>query len=312
MDKYLQEELDLLKEFFAIPIHLKEVIKIDNYALYSSNKLIAKYKKALSKGKQFRGAEKIIDKLINRGVLLPVFMNKGLFKLTLFKLFAGIDSQSICGFYSPQDNIVIILLDNDMTLGWVSGKFMCELTSHELIHMAASHMKKQFLTLFFKDLVKYYSQVFYKLTGCEELKKPTKIIEQYVTKLYIKSELATTAAGKPAISNFNQTLTYIHANYKTKHPGLADAREEIQDTHNQILTSYFVHGLDGIIEYMQSNRSAVRFLLNSLYYAYLVFDSRKTPNVFPIQEFFYPSEVISVKSEIISDSKYIKAWSYIK
>jgi len=313
MDSYLKSELDLIQEFFAIPVGLKEVVRIDSTPLYSSNKLIAKYKHALIKHKQFRGSEKIINSLINRGLILPVFMNKGIMHLTIYKIFANVDIKSMCGFYSPNDNIIIIALDNNMTLGWVSANFMGKLTAHELTHMAATHMKKGFLSLFLPELKAFYARVFYNLTGCKELLADDggKIIEDYATNLFVKSEMAGKPASKAVIQNFNKTMNDIHATYKSSNEDLISSQMVIEEAHEKILSAYFRRGLDGIIDYMQSNSAIVRFLLGSLYDSYVVFN-KTTPSVFPIQEFFYPSEVICVKTEISNDAKYKKAWSKIK
>jgi len=313
------DQMDMVCEFFALPIGLKEVIKLDGkVSLYSSPSLIQKYNNALSNQKQFRGAEKLIQKLIAKHRILPVFLNKGFFSLTIFKLFADTDSKSTCGFYSPSNNLIVILIDNNMTLGWVSNKIIGKLTSHELCHMASNHMKLNFFKLFRDDLILYYSQFFYFMTKCRELLdgKGNQIIEDYILNLFKNIEMKMSSASSlnldVASNNFEKTMADIHINFKSTDNVVRAYSDQIINLHNIILESYDKNGLNGVIGVFKKFPDVTRYFLSALLHSYSVFNKREKPTIFPIQELFFPSEVICVKSEVQPDTKYIQAWSNIK
>lgn len=311
----IKEEIEDLLEFFAIPVGLQEVIQIDGHSLYSSNKLYDKYRKAVLSQKQFRGSNELITRLIKKGKLVPCFLSKGILGLTIFKIFANIDDKATAGFYNQDTDIIIMLLNNNMTLGWVSAKQIGLLTAHELCHMSAAHMKNSFLSMFKNELLDYYREVFYLLTGCKEVRERAadKEIMLYYQTLFAKMEIGSSVKLKVIADNFKKTILGIHTKFTTTDKELAQHKDIIIDTHDHIIINYFQSGLDGIIELLQGNHGGLfRFMLSSLYSAYSVFNRSSKPYIFPIQEFMFPSEVICVRSEIKVDPKYLRAWSQIK
>ena len=128
-------EKELLKELFAVPINPKLVAVLDDkLKLYSSKILIDKYKMALAKNSNTAPSYKFLDRMIDKQLLTPTYLTKGLFSFSFMKVF-GHDMEGINAFYTPDQNRIFILIDNNTTFGFSSNDWIGRLTIHECMHM---------------------------------------------------------------------------------------------------------------------------------------------------------------------------------
>jgi hypothetical protein len=152
-------EEEYLRELFALPIKTELIAKLESQPIYSTRKLVIKYIKAMMKRKETAPISKKIIDLIKKEKLNPCWVNKGIFSLSLFKIFGGTDKMTMA-FYYPPENKIFLLMDNNIIFGYASNKNLAKLTIHEGMHMAANNMKKRFLSHFEDELMAYYSKFF--------------------------------------------------------------------------------------------------------------------------------------------------------
>ena len=75
--------MDNLKEIFALPIGLREVVKYNGIPLYGSDTLNEKFIHSMNTNKRTKDIGKTIEKMVKDKVILPCFADPGL--LTYFR-----------------------------------------------------------------------------------------------------------------------------------------------------------------------------------------------------------------------------------
>jgi len=136
-----------VQEMFAIPVGLRHVANVDGIPLYSSKNLKIKHLKAMAKVRDTKPVVPVLFKLVDKGEITPCWLNKGLIRLTAFKIFAPAGIKSIRGFFYPPSNKIYLLIDNNMVFGFSSNNFLATLTLHEGMHMFASKHPSKFLSI---------------------------------------------------------------------------------------------------------------------------------------------------------------------
>jgi hypothetical protein len=291
-----QKELDKINEMFALPIGMKKVMTLNGEELYTSQVLKDKLKVALSKTDHTRAVSSSINKMIDKEKLIPVFYNKRIFNLIIFKVFApnGM-SNSTLGFYSQTHDKIILILDNNTSFGFASNQWMGALTIHELMHRGATKLKSTFFNIFKEELSKYYLKTYSVLLEISEINKDMKDkVENHIDYL-TKIEMSPKNISLKEFLKTNEKFLYSIEKYSSLHED--DAKNRINNYLDAIYT-YFTNPDN----YLTGFRSEFYPTAKALFKGYeALFDER--PATLVIQEAIYPSEVIAIFSENTDASK---------
>jgi hypothetical protein len=299
--QFVQEyNATIQQELFALPISPIKVATLNGMELYSSKNLKNKYIKAMYKISKVKPVAPDIERLIDQNKVVPCWINKGIFRLAVFKKLAPYSDQGIAGFFTPKTKQVFILMDNNIKWGFAKDKILSDLMLHELMHMASDKFKNNFMSIFSTEFIKYYNALFSEIfkTGDNNITDESKIITRYLFKnfeykdstsseieKYIKlvSQLLRTKSLL-STERFNSVLTDFYHYIKLYF-------QDLNSLHNQIrkfqhiysgLTKGYINGLDVV-----NNMS------------------------FCSQELFYPSEIIAMYIELYKGSP-SKPFSIIK
>lgn len=299
---YLESETSKaqhVSELWALPIGAKSVINFSGEKLYSSPKLKYKYLKAMGKTARTKPYISSLEKLISRKKVIPCWMSKGLFGFTFYKIFAPAGTKSIMGFYSPKDDMIAILMDNNTTFGFASNNWLSKLTTHELLHLSASKLKGNYLTIFKDELTIYYSKLFEGIFKTKNL--PDKVTQKIYTWVFNNFELKDTG-----LKSF--TLKY----YDMLDENLSEYTKLDKDMFEQTLLDYITVAryLENIDGYIYGGMQRYRHIIAPMYKAYKSITGTSRLSTLCIQELVYPSEVICCWSEYAKNIS--KAHSTIK
>jgi hypothetical protein len=150
-----------LNELFAPPVGLKLVDVVDGMKLYSSAKMFKKFLLAFEKSSRGKDKVQLIDRMMKKGLVVPCFKSKGIFKFLKHKAFGSADSKSIMGMYHLESKRVYVIIDNNSTIfGTSSNNELVSTTLHELMHLGAGRNMKGYLKVMMPTLRKYYSEAF--------------------------------------------------------------------------------------------------------------------------------------------------------
>ena len=153
MDKYLDE-------LFAPPIGLEPAYTIDNTTFYSSDKLKEKFVFAFAKSSKGNSIIPEIQRLVEKGIIIPCYKSKGILSFIKHKLTKGAH-KFIMAFYSVIDKKVIVIIDNSATVfGTSSNNEIASTTMHECMHLIAGKNLPKFMQVFLPKLREYYSSFF--------------------------------------------------------------------------------------------------------------------------------------------------------
>jgi len=279
-------EIENLNELFAYPVGLYLVTKIDNMPLYSSDRLKRAFIKSIYKSSKLKKVGLKIENLVNGGVIVPAFMNKGIFKLSVFKLFSK-DSyiKSAVAFYHSGVKKIYILIDNNINIfGYASNEWISELLTHELMHMSAGHNPMQFFNIFKKAFNMYYGQVLKLIFQLSEI--PDAV--DFARFLFMDFE------KKSSVSTNNLNKLYNKLSYYKNQSSLSE----------KIFNKYCFDYIYNItLRYKNFNawyneHKKWTHILGPLKQAYQVFGNNyKDMSTMVCQELNLPSEVIAMLSE---------------
>jgi hypothetical protein len=299
--QFVQEyNTNIRQELFALPFAPEKVATLNGMELYSSENLREKYINAMYKISKVKPVAPDIERLIEQGKVVPCWINKGIFRLAIFKKLAPYSDQGIAGFFTPKSKQVFILMDNNIKWGFAKDKVLSNLMLHELMHMASDKFKNQFIGMFFGEFVKYYNALFSEIfkTGENNITNETKMITRYLFKNFeykdsTSSEIEkyvklvnTSFRAKSSLSEteFTRVLTDFYHYIKLYFKDLNSLHQQIRKFSHIYsgLTKGYTNGLDVI-----NNMS------------------------FCSQELFYPSEIIAMYIELYKGSP-SKPFSVIK
>jgi len=296
-------ELDqYIEELFALPINTYEAATVDGAKLFSSNKLKANYLRAMAKLQRTSPISDNLQKLVETGKVLPVWMNKGVGSLTLFKIFAPTGIKMIRGFYTPEHKTIILLIDNMISWGFASNSALGDLTLHEGMHMYADVKKTTFLSLFKNELIKYYYVLFNEMFKLKNTKVDVSPIIKFIFKYYELPELNSSRMIKQ-IPKYKDLLD------KTFRPYTSLKQDEFTKYLNDFenaLTFFF----KDFNTFVQNRRSYVH-ILTPMYKAYKKAFGARNLSTLCIQELVFPSEVIAILTSIKPSPKIYKAFSQL-
>jgi len=299
--QFVQESnATLQQELFALPIFPDKVATLNGMELYSSESLRNKYINAMYKISKVEPVASDIERLILENKVVPCWINKGIFKLAVFKKLAPYSSQGICGFFTPQTKQVFILMDNNISWGFSKDKVLADLMLHELMHMASDKFKNNFISMFFKEFINYYNACFSEIfkTGDNNITNESKVLIRF---LFANFEFKESNS-----STMEKYLKLINSNFRGK-------SFLSEDEFNSALTDFYHYIKLYFSDINSLHRQLRKFahVYNGLMKGYINGLDVINNMSFCSQEFFYPSEIIAMYIELYKGSP-SKPFSVIK
>jgi hypothetical protein len=284
-----------LQELFSVPIGLKPAANIDGVKLFSSDNLKKSFMQAFEKSGRGKPIADDMQVLIDKGLVTPCYLSKGIIRFFLHKTFGGAD-KTVLGFYHRKIQKVYVLIDNNISVfGVGSSDLVVATTMHECMHLLAGLKPSQFLSIFKVLLIKYYTAALSMIFDIDN------IDQNSVKKIYrflIKYENASD-------NNINKDLGDY---YRLLEKELLSQTKMDEQKFKKILTDYIV-----ILKLLLSNfnvfvRVARKYLhiITPLEKSYQVAFGERNTYTTSIQELIYPSEIACVYSEMKPTSSYIK------
>ncbi len=295
-----------LEELWTVPWNTYHAATLDGMKLYSSSGLKSSFCEAMEKHKKTKNISKKIIELVDSKKIVPAWMNKGIFSLSIFKIFAPIGSQSIMGFYTPNENQIYLLMDNNITFGYASNNVLAELLLHESMHMASHQLRTRYHNIFSEELTKYYSALFKTLFGISgNIDRESKAIYNF---LFKNCEYQNLTAGKikTVIEKYTTLLVKFFMDKTTLDHKVF---KEVITEYMTMIKLYFAN----INVFIASIKKYHR-IYRGMKVAYVQGLGVKNTKSLCIQELVFPSEVICMYSELTRgvSSKVYKAFSGIK
>ena len=285
MEKEYQE---YLQEIFALPINLYPAVEFDGLKLYSSDDLKRKYTEVLHESTRTDKIADDIKKLVDKNKVIPVFITKGLFSFFAYKLLAGPGLKNIMGFYSPPEDVIVLLIDNNVNIiGSVSTDRLCTLSVHELSHMACQNLKGSYYKTVEKYLSKYYMSLFNQVFS---LDNKSVDIEPVVKFIYNKIEMKHSLTNE-LLDQYDKLLK------ATFEKDTSFTKKEFEDRVYlyRVCIVQFVNDLSKFIRNYGYFRPIVQPMYNAYETAFGI--SKSSMHTVCVQELLYPSEVICVATE---------------
>jgi len=288
------------QELFALPIFPKKVATLHGMDLYSSESLRNKYINAMYNISKVKPVAADIERLVTSGKVVPCWINKGIFRLAIFKKLAPYSDQGIAGFFTPKSKQVFILMDNNIKWGFAKDKFLSDLMLHELMHMASDKFRNGFIKMFWDLLLKYYVACFEEIfkTQNQNIENECKLIIRFLFKNYEYKEFTS--------STLEKYLQLVSSNFRKK-------SNMSENEFNSVLTDFY-HYIKLYFKDLNSLFSQIRkftHIYRGLTKGYSSGLGVNNNMSFCSQELFFPSEVIAMYIELYKGSP-SKPFSIIK
>ena len=278
-----------VQELFTLPVNLEPVLYTDGIMVYSSEGLRNKFKEVISGLESTKDIAPYIAKLIENGIIIPCYMNKGILKFLSYKIFSRKEEQGIMGFYHLGQKKVFILIENNITFwGHGNDKIMTLTLLHECMHLLADTKPKTFWTMFSSELNSYYQEFLKEYFQLKSLPKTDKLVK-----------LLTVFEGEG-----RSKITSRFAQYKTI---ISETREDTtlkEDEYQERIDTYFkvldmgMNDTSTLINKIYNRDKTVLRIIVSLYKSYHAAFKVTNTVTTPFQEMFAPSEVLCVLSEL--------------
>lgn len=287
----LKENLNnIQQEVFITPTGLKEIIKLDNAPLYGSDHLNEKYIEALSKIDKTTKYVNKVQGFLTKKILIPCFLQKGLFHHIAWRIFAPAGMKSIAGFFNPVDGRVVILISNDSNIfSYVSNNFLANLTVHELSHRAAFVDANKFYHTFREELISFYRALLCEIFNIKENKLDDKTVFSIISFLFRNIEMIAGNVPSGSLIKYSMLI-------QTQLRGLSGLKSEqfmvLLDDYIKIIAIFLKD-----LNYFFDLREEYSHILNPIYRSYKKALGVKNSSTVAIQELVYPSEVIALLSE---------------
>ena len=138
-----------IQELVAAPISLSLETTIDGNKFYSSDTLKQKFVHAFEKSSKGKHVTKEIERLVEKGIVIPCYKSKNLLGFITKKLFSTSHDKYIMGFYHVYEKKVIILVENSVTIfGTAANNELVSTTMHECMHLSAGRNLSKFRQIF--------------------------------------------------------------------------------------------------------------------------------------------------------------------
>lgn len=278
-----------LQELFALPIAPYPIAQYESQTLYTSSYLKSAFLNSIKYTSKTKQIYAIIEALVKKELIIPCWMNKGVFSSLWYKIKTSPGTKDILGFYEPNIKVVFLLIDNNTNaIGYASNDVMADLIVHESVHMVAGRTKLKFLSFFKPELEQFYSTMFKKTFALSEYPKNVFSIVSY---LFTNFELQTDNISNSLRAGLSKLLGSFR-NYTTI------TNSEFNNRIDQYIIAAFkiFTDPDGYVRKI-NNYSPVVDPIYETYKEVFGFQEISTKNLC-VQELILPSEVISVSSEM--------------
>jgi len=286
---------DYLNELFAPPIGLEPVYNIDGITFYSSQKLKEKFVFAFDKSSKGKHIKSEIQKLVEKGIIIPCYKSNNLLSFMKHKLTKGAHKY-IMAFYAVDDKKVVVIIDNSATVfGSSSNNELASTTMHECMHLVAGKNLPKFIKIFLPKLREYYSSFF---TDYLKLKSvATKDINAYI-KYMMQFEKRGAMYANKNLSNLYRLIESLFAS----NSNLNEHEFQLRLTNLIVATKLFIVSMPSLLN---SGRK-FSMVFTSLNQAYRTAFGEKNKYTTPIQEMISLSEVACVLAEMKPTDSSIK------
>lgn len=270
-----QPYLDVLKEakFTTMPgVGNYEEIEFQGMKLYTNNKLKENVKN-VSKKYLTKIASTIVTRLLDSGEIIPVFKSKNIINYLKNK-----KKENKLG--TTYEGRIYLFLDEFYSLvklSTINEKFLASILLHELIHAAEQKNKSLFLRINLNYFIQFYKYFFSYYLKVDDKKINDKIFIDLIKRI--------NDSQKKGFINFNIYIPVFK--YLEEFTKLSD--EEYEERYNTL-----INYLDDAFEKYQ--KVVPGDIWRAGEYAYNKFAGGKNETLG--QEFWSPSEIISITSEI--------------
>ena len=299
--KFIQEyNATIQQELFALPIAPKKVASLQGMNLYSSDSLKKKYIDSMYNISKVKPVAKDIERLVNNEKIVPCWVNKGIFRLAIFKVFAPYSSQGIAGFFTPKTKQIFILMDNNVKWGFAKDKWLSNLMLHEMMHMASDKFKNNFIKLFWSEFLSYYKILYEEIfkTHGSDITNETKLLIRFLFKNF--------EYKKHTSGTIKKYLSLISKNLRAKSTLKEDEFSDILSDFYHFIKLYFTN-LNSLFNQLDN----FKHIYSGLTKGYEAGLSVTNNLSFCSQELFYPSEVTAMFIELYKGPQ-SKLFSIIK
>ena len=275
-----------LDEFFSVPVGLRLVDSIYGFKVYSSDRLVNAFLKAINSSSSGHHVYKQIEALVKSNKIMPVYQVKGVLKFLRHKMFGNPEDKAIMGFYHMGIKRVYIMIDNNIsTFGLANNNEIANTTIHECQHLFADMNRRKFMSIFKVELYRYYASAFSRILSLTSIPKE---MDKLIT------FISTFEGG--GLMNVRSKLSDYHKHLMAlkKYSSLPakEFKEKVDETIEviQLFTTRFDQFLREYRDYIK--------VLGPLSRSYI--DAFSKPNLHTTcyQELISVSEVICVLSEI--------------
>lgn len=277
-----------LYELFAPPFRLKQVATLDGIKIFSSDKTVKKFKMMLEKTGRMRPYVKDLNDLVDRGVIIPSFLSKGVVSFLASKILGYNRGNAYALYYRPHKK-VYVFIDAEMTSwGTAENDELLSTTVHECMHVFADTQSSKYMSVFKGVLIDYYSEVF---KECFQLKSVSKKDVFDVIKLMRKQA----RSNRPLNKNLADLYYFLQKKFES-------SSELEKNQFLQRLQDYIVVAKIGAMNVptsiLQKTFNERKHVFMSLYNGYYrAFGKR--PKIFgQMQEGVFTSEVASIFAEL--------------
>lgn len=285
-----------LQELFAPPMRLKPVARIDSVKVFSSEKIVKKFKLMLEKTGRMRPYVKDLNDLVDRGIVVPCFLSKGIISFLATKILGYNKGNAYALYYRPTQK-VYVFLDAEMTAwGTAENDELLSTTIHECMHVFADTKSSKYLSVFKKVLIKYYSEVF---KECFQLKSVSSKDVLDVIKLMRK------LARNRRPLNKNLAKLYYFLQEKFESSSELDKNQFLQRLQDYIVVAK-IGAMAVPASILQKTFRERKHVFQSLYNGYYKAFGKR-PKIFgQMQEGAFTSEVASVFAELYPTNSVVK------
>jgi len=283
---------------------LKPALNFEGKELYTSEYLKDLYERSILDSKYGKVIYNEIKELLDRDIIVPVWVEKSFLKRTFIKIFGIADPiHSIGAFYSKEDNKIYIFVDNNINVfSWALDDKFVSLTIHEGVHLVSGNKPQRFFSLFKNEFMEFYKNFFYDFFNIpKNLKVDLKRIVEYTYSL----ERSYLRSFNPKEYKKILTNTFLK-NFEKD----SDEYKKTLFKINKI--TFMIYRVTRDQLFVAKNAFLFLDIKKNLMNSYKKTFGMKPPkDVLFYQECFYPSEIISILSEMKITPKIIRAFKLL-
>ena len=271
--------------------------------LHTSEKLKKVFKKIIANQPLLKFAEKDIQNLIDRDLIVPVLASKSFMSMIGRKIFAPLERTSTLGYYSSTVKKIFIMLENNTSFIFFSkDEQIASVLLHELQHFTANVFPSDFLNIHKESLTIFY-QKFISLIFQIDLSNQDSF--DFVKWIFFNFE----HPRKKSITNLVQYAMYLEKLF-LKYVKKDDIAIKRISPFLSVLKLY-LSDITSFIKALERGDKNVVIVFVNLHKSYKSLGIKKV-NSLCIQELWSPSEVICIESQYETSPKHFKLLSKLK